>query len=150
MSCISGSVPEEDEDYEEDKENEEVKLRYYAPPMNQRPYEKLIAWQEAFQLCLWTYQVTSTFPADERFSLTSQMRRSAQSVPMNIAEGNAKRSAKEKTHFFEMALSSLEELHCQFRIALGLAYIQQRQFAEADDRIHRISYLINKLRSAIL
>lgn len=118
--------------------------------MSQRPYEKLVSWQESFRLCIWAYRITGTFPSDERYSLTSQMRRSAQSVPMNIAEGNAKRSAKEKAHFFETALASLEELHCQFRIALGLSYIQQQQFLEADGHIHRVSYLINKLRAAIL
>ncbi|MBI1813300.1 four helix bundle protein [Candidatus Peregrinibacteria bacterium] len=118
--------------------------------MPQRPYEKLIVWQEAFKLTLWVYQITKKFPADERFGVISQMRRSASSVPMNIAEGNVKRSAREKAHFLETALASLEELHCQFRIALGLSYVTQQEFDEADGRIHRISYLLNKLRSSIL
>ncbi|MFH0851855.1 MAG: four helix bundle protein [Candidatus Peregrinibacteria bacterium] len=77
------------------------------------------------------------------------MRRSAYSVPMNIAEGNVKHSGKEKAHFFEIALSSLEELHCQCRIALGLHYIPEKIFVEADQRIHRASYLITRLRSAV-
>lgn len=115
-----------------------------------RPYEKLIAWQEAFKLCLWTYRITKAFPQEEKFALVSQMRRSAYSVPMNISEGNVKRSAKDKAHFLEMALGSLEELHCQFRISLGLQYISERTYKEADQHIHRISYLVNKLRSSIL
>jgi len=115
-----------------------------------RPYEKLIAWQESFKLCLWIYQITAQFPSEEKFSLVNQMRRAAYSIPMNIAEGNVKRSGKEKAHFFEIALGSLEELHCQCRIALGLHYISEKTFEEADQHIHRVSYLITKLRSSVL
>lgn len=118
--------------------------------MAQKPYEKLIAWQESFKLCLWIYEITKTFPADEKFSLTNQMRRSAQSVPMNIAEGNGKRSAKEKAYFFEIAIGSIDELHCQCRIAQGLHYIDDSIFSKADEHIHRTSYLINKLRSSLV
>lgn len=115
-----------------------------------RPYENLIAWQESYKLCLWIYLLTKSFPSDERFGMTSQMRRAAISVPLNIAEGNTRRSAKDSAHFFEIALASLEELHCQCRIALGLTFIKQQDFETADAHMHRISYLINKLRSAIL
>ena len=118
--------------------------------MPERPYEKLIAWQESFKLCLEIYTLTKKFPSEEKFGLVSQMRRSAYSVPMNIAEGNGKRSGKEKAHFLETALCSLEELHCQRRIALGLSYITEGDFKKADEHIHRVSYLINKLRSSIL
>ena len=116
--------------------------------MSERPYEKLVAWKEAYALCIWIYKITKTFPSDERFGLISQMRRSAQSIPMNIAEGNAKRSAKDHAHFLEIALGSLEELHCQCRIALGLEYFEKSTFTEADDWIHRVSFLITKLRAA--
>ena len=118
--------------------------------MPQRPYEKLIAWQEAFALCLWIYEISRSYPSDEKFGLVSQMRRSAQSVAMNIAEGNAKRSLKEKAYFFETALASLEELHCQCRISLGLKLMSQENFQKADEHIHRISFLLNKLRTAVL
>lgn len=115
-----------------------------------RPYEKLVAWQEAFKLCLWIYQTTATFPPEEKFALVSQMRRSSYSVPMNVAEGNVKHSSREKAHFFETSLGSLEELHCQCRIALGLRYISEKTFEEADQHIHRVSYLITRLRSSVL
>ncbi|MEK7137510.1 MAG: four helix bundle protein [Patescibacteria group bacterium] len=115
----------------------------------QRPYEKLVAWQEAFNLCLWIYELTKKFPSEEKFALVSQMRRSAYSVPMNLAEGNVKHSKKDKARFFENALASLEELHCQCRIALGLHYITQDDFKKADDHIQRVGYLIYKLRSSL-
>ena len=118
--------------------------------MVQRPYEKLVAWQESFSLCLRIYKLTGKFPSEEKFALVSQMRRSGYSVPMNIAEGNVKRSKKDKAHFFENALASLEELHCQCQIALGLHYVTQEEFVQTDDHIQRVSYLLNKLRSSIL
>lgn len=118
--------------------------------MELKTYEKLVAWQESFSLCLWIYKITKNFPAEEKFALIDQMRRSAQSVPMNIAEGNAKRSQKDKARYFEIGIGSLDELHCQCRIALGLEYIDQVIFEKANDHIHRVSYLLNKLRSSIL
>lgn len=118
--------------------------------MNLRPYQKLIAWNEAHALCLWIYVRTGHFPRHELFQLVSQMRRSAYGIPMNIAEGNSKRSAKEKAHFFESAIASLEELHYQCVLGLDLHYLSDKDFSEAEDRIRRVSYLITKLRSSIL
>jgi four helix bundle protein len=123
---------------------------YVSPPMRKRPYEKLIAWQEAFQLCLWAYTVTKHFPKDERFGLISQIRRSATSVPLNIAEGNTRRSNKEKIHFFDIALGSVEELHCQLNIAKELEYMNAQQYEIADERINKTSYLLTNLRSAFI
>lgn len=60
--------------------------------MHIRPYQKLVTWQEAHKLCVAIYSQTKQYPEDERFGLISQMRRSASSVPTNIAEGNAKKS----------------------------------------------------------
>ena len=115
--------------------------------MAKRPYEKLVAWQEAHSLCVWTYEVTKSFPADERFAHIDQMRRSSSSVPTNIAEGNVRRTHKDKAKFFLISLSSLEELHYQFRLAYDLGYITEILFDEADSRINRTSYLLTKLRN---
>jgi four helix bundle protein len=117
--------------------------------MHIRPYEKIIAWKEAHQLCLRIYQLTTHFPSHERYALVSQMRRSAYSVPMNIAEGNAKRSAKEKERFFEIASASLEELHYQLLLGRDLKYLTQEVFDECDAHIHRTSYLLMRLRASI-
>lgn len=117
--------------------------------MHQRPYEKLIVWKEAHALCLMIYTITKSFPADERFRLVGQMCRSAYGVPMNLAEGNAKHSSKEKARFFETAIGSLEELHYQCKLAKDLSYITQIQFDSIEDQIHKTSYLLNKLYSSI-
>ena len=90
---------------------------------HERPYEKMVVWREAHVLCLRVYELTKKFPPEERFRLVNQMCKSASSVPTNITEGNAKRSTKEKLHFFEIAEASLEELHYQCRLSLDLNYI---------------------------
>ena len=118
--------------------------------MAERPYQKLIAWQEAHKLCVWTYQITKKFPPDERFGLTTQMRRSSSSVPMNIAEGNVKRSKKDQAHFLETALGSLEELHYQYVLAFELHYIIVDESQKAHDWVQRVGFLTNKLRQSIL
>ena len=118
--------------------------------MRQRPYEKLIAWKEADDLCVWIYQLTKKFPPDEKFSLTQQLRRAAYSVPTNIAEGNARRSPNDKAHFFEIAISSLEEVHYQCKLSYRFKYITLEQLGQADDKIQRTGYLIMKLRSSVL
>ena len=114
-----------------------------------RPHEHLVAWKEAHRLCLRIYAITNFFPNEERFGLTSQTRRSAYSVPMNIAEGNMKKSLKEKGHYFEIASASLEELHYQCVLARDLKYSLLETFIELDDHIQRTSFLIMKLRAAI-
>lgn len=123
---------------------------WYSFYMHERSYEKLVAWKESYGLCLMIYKITKKFPSDERFGLISQMRRSASSVPINIAEGNSKYSSKEKAHFFEIALCSLEELHCESRLSKDLNYITPEEYVEIDDGVNRISFLINKLRSSVL
>lgn len=117
--------------------------------MHKRPYEKLIAWQESYRLCLYIYLQTREFPREEKFGLTDQMRRAVCSVPLNITEGNAKRSHREKARFLEIALGSLEELHCQSRIALGLKYLTEETFDVIDNHISRVSYLLTHLRSSL-
>jgi four helix bundle protein len=113
-----------------------------------RPYQKLIAWQEADKLCLWVYKITESFPKTEIYRLVDQMCRSSSSVPTNIAEGSGKKSKKERARYYETSLCSLEELHYQFVLSRNLGYINDAQFAEADDHIKRTSYLLNRLRSS--
>lgn len=118
--------------------------------MHQRPHEKLIVWKEAYNLCLSIYRTTSTFPSYERFGLTNQMRRAASSVPFNIAEGNTKRSGPEKIRYLDIAAASLEELHCESCLSRDLEYLPKEKFLAIDQRIQRVSYLLIRLRSALV
>ena len=117
--------------------------------MHKRPHERLVVWQESYHLCLWIYELTPQFPSSERFRLVDQMCRSSYSVPTNIAEGNAKRTAKDKRHYLDIAFGSLEELHCQVKISLDLHYITSDQFAQTDRHINRVSFLLTRFRSSI-
>lgn len=122
----------------------------YSLIMRKRPYQNLIAWQEAHQLCVQIYKVTSTFPSEERFGLVSQMRRSASSVPTNIAEATGRRSLKEKRQFLDYATGSLEELHYQVLLAFDLKYLNQKKYEELDSRIQKVGYLINQYYKSLI
>jgi four helix bundle protein len=117
--------------------------------MHQRPYEKLIVWKEAHLLCLRIYRETKVFPIEERFSLVSQMRRAAYSVPMNIAEGNTKHSRKDQCRFIDIAMGSLEELHYQSLLAREIRCLSDTAFIAIDDAVQRVSYLLTKLRQSL-
>lgn len=88
-----------------------------------RSYRDLLAWQKAMILVEQVYKVTGCLPTDERYGLTSQLRRAAVSVPSNIAEGHGRETTKEFTRFISIARGSLAELETQLEIALRLNMI---------------------------
>ena len=79
-----------------------------------RSFQDLVVWQKAHQLVLLAYKITKDYPAEERFGLTSQIRRSAVSIAANIAEGFIKKGKKDKLNFYNIAQGSLEELKYYF------------------------------------
>ncbi len=89
-----------------------------------RDHKKLRAFELADETALLIYQVTRGFPEQERYGLTSQMRRAAVSVPSNIVEGCARESQTEYLRFLEIAFGSLRELHYQFDLSMRLGYSQ--------------------------
>lgn len=94
--------------------------------MTERPkiqnYRDLDVWQRGMEIALHVYQVTKDFPADERFGLTSQLRRAAASVPANIAEGHARSSTKDYLRFIAIAIGSLAETATFVELAARLGY----------------------------
>jgi four helix bundle protein len=86
-------------------------------------FEDLDAWRQAHGHVLQVYRGSARFPSDERFGLTSQMRRAAVSVPANIAEGFKRRTKKDKVHFYNVAQGSLEEVRYYWILARDLKYI---------------------------
>lgn len=85
-------------------------------------YKNLIVWQKGLKLSIEIYKLTESFPKSEIFSLTSQMRRSAVSIPSNIAEGRCRGSNKEFVNFLRIAYGSGAELQTQISIAKQLPF----------------------------
>ena len=103
-------------------------------------HKDLIVWQKGIQLCKLVYKVTEEFPKSEIYGITSQMRRSAVSIPSNIAEGSARQSDKEMIQFLYVALGSLSEVETQIIIAIELEYISNNE--EINGNITKIRKLI--------
>jgi four helix bundle protein len=103
---------------------------------SKRPHERLDVWRDAMDLVEMIYRLTAAFPQEERFGLTAQLRRSAVSIPSNIAEGAARRSTPEYLRFLSIARGSLSEASTQLQIARRLDYIDA--IAEADELVDRI------------
>ncbi len=100
-------------------------------------FQQLIVWQKAHQLVLEIYGVTKRFPLEERYGLTSQMRRAAVSVPANIVEGHKRMSKREFVHFVSIAEGSLEELKYYCWLAKDLEYLSvhllNRLYGQAEE-----------------
>lgn len=105
-------------------------------------YRDLIVWQQAMTLAEQVYRHTTHFPSDERFVLTSQMRRAAVSIPSNIAEGQGRRSSDEEMiRFLKIALGSLCELQTQIDLSTRLGLLtpeQARTIGPATDEVGRL------------
>jgi|SRR5579864_6976075 len=89
-----------------------------------RSYKDLVAWQKSMDLVTATYRTTASFPKDELFGLTSQIRRAALSIPSNVAEGQGRLSEKEFRYFLGQARGSLMEVETQAQIAENLGYLE--------------------------
>jgi four helix bundle protein len=108
-------------------------------------YRDLIAWQKAMDLVEQAYRTSRTFPKDEMYGLTSQFRRSAVSVPSNIAEGQGRASDAELIRFLHIAHGSLRELETQALIANRLDYCDRNQTAKTLEMAAEVGRLINGL-----
>jgi len=108
-------------------------------------FEKLQIFQDAHSLTLSIYKVSSTFPADEKFGITSQLRRSASSIPTNIVEGNARGHKKEMIEFLYFAKGSLEETKYHLLLSKDLSYISTEVYEELQNKAEVISKQLNGL-----
>ena len=87
-----------------------------------KPHEQLDAWKFSMELTKAVYQMTATFPAEERYGLSQQMRRAAVSIPSNITEGAGSNSAKEFLDFIGISRGSLAALETQLQLAVMLGF----------------------------
>jgi len=117
--------------------------------MTVRNYRELIVWQKAMDLVKEIYQITSRFPREEVYGLTSQMRRAAVSVPSNIAEGQGRKSTKEFLHHLSIAHGSLREIETQILIAERLDYISNEQVEPLMQQAADVGRLLNALYNSL-
>ena len=111
-------------------------------------FERLVAWQEAKELTMSIYQETKSFPIDEKFGLTQQIRRAAMSVCANIAEGSTRSTPKDQAYFTTIAYGSLIELLNHLIIANELGYLEKKVFQALRHSIELLSVKLSNLKKS--
>jgi len=109
------------------------------------PYERLHAWRECHELALAVFRVTKTFPDEERYGLTSQLRRAAFSAPVNIVEGSSRKSRKEFRRFLDISVSSLSEVGYALLFAKEAGLLDEELWKDLSDRQNRARFLTWRL-----
>ena len=99
-----------------------------------RPHENLNVWKKSVDFVVDVYKTTEHFPREEKFGLTSQIRRASVSVSANIAEGAARKSLKEFSHFLSNAQGSASEVETELLISYPLGYLSKSKLAEFQTR----------------
>lgn len=112
---------------------------------NIRPHKRLIVWQKSIDLVEKIYVHTGRFPEHELYGLTSQLRRASVSVPANIAEGAARKTAKDYAKFLNTASASFSEADTLIDISLCLKYVDSSVHNELAENINHIAALLNGL-----
>ncbi|TDP60793.1 four helix bundle protein [Flavobacterium dankookense] len=107
-----------------------------------KPHKKLNSWIKSFEFVKEIYLVTNRFPTDEKFGLTSQIRRASVSVPVNIAEGAARKGTKEFIHFLHISLGSLSELDTLILLSKELDFINEKECEQLIEKLDIIGKLI--------
>jgi len=112
-------------------------------------FEKLIVWQKAVELSERVNDLTSTFPINEMYVLTAQIKRAADSVSLNIAEGSTGQSNREFSRFLEYALRSDVEVVGCLHLAKRRKFITQDEFQELHKFCEELLVMINSLRRSL-
>ena len=115
-----------------------------------RNFREYDIWKNAISLAKEVYLLTDQLPSSEKYGLISQVQRAVVSIASNIAEGAARKSEKEFSHFLQIALGSAFEVETQLILAKELQYIKETELAELFDKLHilqrQINYLTKKLK----
>jgi len=109
------------------------------------PFENLEVWQKSRELVLSIYELTSTFPAEEKFGLVSQLRRASVSVSSNIAEGSTRWSRQDQARFYEISYGSLMEVLNQLILSGDLGFLTETQIDEIRIKLDSVSRMLNAL-----
>jgi four helix bundle protein len=110
-----------------------------------RPHENLDVWKKGIDFVVALYKATETFPKEERFGLTSQLRRAAVSIPANIAEGAGRKSSKEFAYFLSNSQGSASEVETELLIARRLNYLRESVYLSLRSSLDEIGRMLTGL-----
>ncbi len=113
-------------------------------------FEKLDVWQKAVNFANDVYEVTRTFPSEERFGLTSQIRRASVSISSNIAEGSGRSSNKDFARFVEIAYSSVLEVVSELHIATQQSFVPLKTRVKLYEQAEELARMLSGLKASLL
>lgn len=108
-------------------------------------FKELLVWKKSIEFVTEIYEITAAFPSEEKFGLVSQIRRSAVSIPSNIAEGNARRSSSDYIQFLKIARGSGAEVETQIIISQNLGFMSDLECEQLTSKITEIMKMIDGL-----
>lgn len=112
-------------------------------------FKNLKIWQKAVDLAVKVYGITKDFPVEEKFGITSQMRRSSVAIPSNIAEGTARNSSKAFSNCLDISLGESFELETQAIIANRVGILDEDQFGQLSEEVSEIQKMIIGFKSTV-
>ncbi|MCC5906044.1 MAG: four helix bundle protein [Balneolaceae bacterium] len=114
-----------------------------------RNFKNLSVWQKSHVLALSVYKITSGFPKEELYGLTSQIRRSASSIPSNIAEGCGRTTQTQMAQFLNIAMGSASELEYQILLSKDLGFIANSIYTEQTEKVQEIKRMLTSLHQKV-
>ena len=114
-----------------------------------RSFKELKVWKKSYDLCLKEYRITAAFPKDERYGLTSQIKRSAVSIPSTIAEGYGRKTTVDYVRFLYIAYGSTCELETQILLAGDLGFIDTGNLGETLRSVKEVERMLKALIRAL-
>ena len=114
-----------------------------------KSFRELKVWQKSYDLCLDVFRITKNFPGEERYVLSSQMRRSALSIPSNIAEGYGRKTRADYIRILYIAYGSACELDTQISLSGDLNYLQMTEIENIKEEISEVGIMLRALIRAL-
>ena len=112
-------------------------------------FKNLKVWQKAVDLAVSVYELTKSYPSEEKFEITSQMRRSSVSIPSNIAEGTARNSSKAFSNCLDISLGESFELETQAIIANRVGILSENQFSQFTNEVSEVQKMIIGFKTTV-
>lgn len=124
-------------------------MRQVTSDTKEKGFRRLNVWQEAHKFAIMVYKMTNKFPKEEKFGLTSQIRRAAFSVAANIVEGYAYHSNKKFLQFLDIASGSLAETEYYLLLVRDLNFLKEKEYKILEEKRNKVGAYLNKFRQAV-